>query len=384
VYILGAGFSADAGLPTIADFLNQMRDAADWLGQEKRQKELAAVDAVLDFRHNAAAAGYRVNVDLDNIEDLFSLAAALPQQTVSRDVQAAIAATLNYSQRRKLPPQARLRVSEARGWPITEAWRAAARRVVPAGGDSEDVESSVYDYYASVLAGRTSNTDNPNRNIVITFNYDLLLEEALDRLAIPFCYGLSSDSVTYDSTARSRREPTEGSLLILKLHGSLNWSLAEGLLTVFGSYDEAMAASGHPYLVPPTWEKAVGGPIRTVWEGALHALTQASRLIVVGFSFRPGDAHFKYLLAAGLMQNSSLRHIVVVNPVATRLASQIQSVLRADQFEYGVVRLQDKSFRNFVNSPQDLNSIARPLVHDGLDLFDLGTGYVERRLFLQP
>src|SRR5437899_10255807 len=90
VYLLGAGFSADAGLPTIAEFLNQMRDSTDWLGQQGREAELTAVDAVLEFRHNAAAAGYRVNVDLDNIEDLFSLAAALPQQAVSRDVQAAI------------------------------------------------------------------------------------------------------------------------------------------------------------------------------------------------------------------------------------------------------------------------------------------------------
>ena len=361
-----------------------MRDAADWLAQEHRLGELEAVDAVLDFRHRAAAAGYRVNVDLDNIEDLFSLAVALPQQTVSRDVQAAIGATLNYSQRRRLPVQARLRVSAARGWPITDAWRAAARRVVPTGGDSEDVECSVYDYYASVLAGRTSNTDNPNRNIVITFNYDLLLEEALNRLAMPFYYGLGSDNVAYDSTAGSCRDPTEGSLLILKLHGSLNWSVGEGSLTVFGSYDDAIAASGHPYLVAPTWEKAVSGPTRTVWDGALRALTDASRLIVVGSSFRAGDAHFKYLLAAGLMQNSALRHILVINPVATRLASQIQSVLRADQFEYGVVRLHDKSFRDFVNTPQDLSSIARPIVHEGLDLFDLGAGYVERRLFLQP
>ncbi len=214
VYLLGAGFSAEAGLPTIADFLNQMRDSTDWLAQQGRQAELTAVDAVLEFRHHAAAAGYRVNVDLDNIEDLFSLAAALPQQAASRDVQAAIGATLNYSQSRSRPPQVRMRVSAARGWPITPAWRAAASRVSPA-PDSEDVECSAYDYYASVLAGRTSSTDKPNRNIVITFNYDLLLEEALDRLAIPFSYGLGTDNVTYDSTARSTTEPEEGSLLIL-------------------------------------------------------------------------------------------------------------------------------------------------------------------------
>ena len=31
VYILGAGFSAEAGLPVISSFLARMRDAVDWL-----------------------------------------------------------------------------------------------------------------------------------------------------------------------------------------------------------------------------------------------------------------------------------------------------------------------------------------------------------------
>jgi hypothetical protein len=87
VYILGAGFSVDAGLPTISNFLNQMRDAADWLANEHRDDERAAVERVLEFRHSAAAAGYRVNIDLDNIEDLFSLAAARPGESMSRDMQ---------------------------------------------------------------------------------------------------------------------------------------------------------------------------------------------------------------------------------------------------------------------------------------------------------
>jgi hypothetical protein len=58
IYILGAGFSVDAGLPTIANFLNHMRDAADWLAREHRDAERAAVEEVLEFRHDAAAAGY--------------------------------------------------------------------------------------------------------------------------------------------------------------------------------------------------------------------------------------------------------------------------------------------------------------------------------------
>ena len=83
VYILGAGFGVDAGLPTVSDFLNQMRNSIDWLLRDKRDTELNAVDSVLKFRHHASAAGYRINLDLDNIEDFFSLATALPMSTTA-------------------------------------------------------------------------------------------------------------------------------------------------------------------------------------------------------------------------------------------------------------------------------------------------------------
>jgi hypothetical protein len=90
VYILGAGFSADAGLPTISSFLACMRDAIDWLELAGRSKECAAIERVLEFRHKSAVAGYRTSIDLDNVEHLFSLSDAQPGSTRSDDVQTAI------------------------------------------------------------------------------------------------------------------------------------------------------------------------------------------------------------------------------------------------------------------------------------------------------
>ena len=56
VYILGAGFSHDAGLPLISDFLVRMRDSHEWLENQVRNSEAVAIDKVLDFRLNAASA----------------------------------------------------------------------------------------------------------------------------------------------------------------------------------------------------------------------------------------------------------------------------------------------------------------------------------------
>src|SRR5437016_3900778 len=62
VYILGAGFSVEAGLPVISSFLARMRDAVDWLEKDGRDDERKAIERVLDFRHKSAAAGYRINI----------------------------------------------------------------------------------------------------------------------------------------------------------------------------------------------------------------------------------------------------------------------------------------------------------------------------------
>jgi len=46
----------------------------------------------------------------------------------------------------------------------------------------------------------------------------------------------------------------------------------------------------------------------------MSQISRATRLIVMGFSMPPTDLHFKYLLAAGLRENISLREILFVNP----------------------------------------------------------------------
>lgn len=96
VYILGAGFSVDRGLPTIKDFMLAMRDAHEWLESNNRTKEAQAIADVLDFRLQAASAAYRVKLDLENIEELFSLASASASKGLAKKIQFAIAATLDY------------------------------------------------------------------------------------------------------------------------------------------------------------------------------------------------------------------------------------------------------------------------------------------------
>lgn len=54
VYILGAGFSSDAGLPLIFDFLEQMRESVAWIEANGRP-ELEAVEKVFKAFHRRSS-----------------------------------------------------------------------------------------------------------------------------------------------------------------------------------------------------------------------------------------------------------------------------------------------------------------------------------------
>ena len=66
----------------IKNFLLRLRDSHPWLEQQGRHDEAKAVQRVLEFRLKAASAAYWVTLDLENIEELFSLASISEDETV--------------------------------------------------------------------------------------------------------------------------------------------------------------------------------------------------------------------------------------------------------------------------------------------------------------
>lgn len=99
VYILGAGFSVDAGMPLVKDFIIKMREAAEWLERQDRKIELQSIERVLDFRRESSSAAYRIKLNIDNIENLFSLASAVGSTTLTDSMINAITATLDYCEK---------------------------------------------------------------------------------------------------------------------------------------------------------------------------------------------------------------------------------------------------------------------------------------------
>jgi hypothetical protein len=312
VYILGAGFSRDAGIPLVSDFLDRMRDCLDLIDPEEDPLELESVNRILDFMQRATSASYRVRIDIENVEELFSLAAAKDADNLRYHMIEAISTTIRHCSR--FPnPLSKISIHTPHRELTPKSWimRGGIVQKPPDPREWFAFDANIYDYMAGIISGQYTRQLPIAQNSVITFNYDIELEKALDRIGATFGYGLDNDeSVLRPSLSESLPLP------IYKVHGSVNWWEQDGnpdALTVTNGHDPT-TENRRRVLVPPTWQKSFGGPLREVWQGALEAIENATRIVVVGFSMPPTDLHFRYLLAAGLQHNVSLRDILFVNP----------------------------------------------------------------------
>ncbi len=329
VYILGAGFSMEAGIPGITGFLDALRDSLAWLEKANRKAEADAVREVLLFRKEAAAASDRVRLNVEDIEELFSLASATPGGRTAEYVTTAIAATIDYCRTQPPSPESVIITQMVEGTTMF-----ANRR---SGTEPTRVQWAPYEFYAAMMSGLLTEPSANARNTVITFNYDTILEDALKTIGVTCDYRLSGhmEPVT--------QEPI---LPVLKMHGSVNWGVQTSEnafhaspFSARESYAAVRDNSERVALIPPTWHKKFDGGLDGVWDAAVAAIEQATRVIIVGFSIPATDTHFKYLLAAGLRNNISLRCVLFVNPEADRLRPRVESVLRPDLFERGVVKM---------------------------------------------
>jgi hypothetical protein len=353
VYILGAGFSRDAGLPLVNDFLERMGDCLESDSLQPRGRE--AIQKVFEFRLKAAAAAYRAMLNVENIEELFSLASALEGQNDSDYIPTAIAATLDTTRRSNPNCRIQTMLLDPQTGQVTSS--EGVRQPIP-----------LYQLYAEILNGNFCDRREKAKNTIITFNYDTLLEDGLHGAGLPFTYGIPEPYAIYEQPNCTQ----DGTgLPVYKLHGSVNWSIdpsSSNKVRIYNSYDYVKAREERVFLVPPTWRKVFGEQLGAVWDGAVRALSDATRIVVLGFSMPPTDTHFKYLLIAGLQNNISLRKLLFVNPgldperyplESHRLRENLFSILRLELEDRRLIELLPANTMQFLLTNETRKSIGR-------------------------
>tara|TARA_R110002020_G_scaffold26323_4_gene85021 strand:- start:12584 stop:13561 length:978 start_codon:yes stop_codon:yes gene_type:complete len=301
-----------------------MRDAAIWYEQNNQLTQMRAIHEVLKFRLDAASAAYRVPIDLENIEELFSLASAANHK-IEKDVRISIAATLEYCRGAEADPLAVVMNAEPKHASVLKA------RSVKQTLDNQVSTIPLYD----ALALRFLKALSPKNSTVISFNYDDLVEKSVINLGGTFHYGIATKHENQIGSSYHGN-----GLAVLKMHGSLNWAYAdkrEANFTVFEDAAAVLKAGLVPQIVPPTWNKTIAKKLAEVWSSAITRLETATRIYVVGFSMPQTDMHFKYLLAAGLQKNFSLREIVFVDPSDT-IPTRAGTILASREIQGGRVK----------------------------------------------
>lgn len=155
------------------------------------------------------------------------------------------------------------------------------------------------------------------RDTVISFNYDCLIDRALQQEGLrrwkpAESYGFPiNEGLNLWDHAPVRGPSTVNPIRLLKPHGSLNWVIDSANESV--RLTEPYLAETADSIVPPSWDKeeVTRWPWRDVWRGARSALASANVLLAIGYSVPVTDQFSQALIRADVRR---LEALVLVNP----------------------------------------------------------------------
>jgi hypothetical protein len=169
---------------------------------------------------------------------------------------------------------------------------------------------------------------------VITLNYDLTCERALHPCPCRRAPGFFYDGLVEPRVARTETHASElfapgmvwrgeGTVPLVKLHGSLNWHVQNDQLLVFQDARLAFRAGGTAAIVAPVPEKAPPPWLAGAWRAARAVLSSATRWVVVGYSLPAYDRAVFDLLHSTA---ADVQRVELHDPAATALRDRWQAV----------------------------------------------------------
>jgi hypothetical protein len=156
------------------------------------------------------------------------------------------------------------------------------------------------------------------RDVILSFNYDCLMDESLRHAAkrkwlAASGYGVAATGEIGDWQDHSGygRFPKVG-LRLYKLHGSLNWRVGAGGDLELLSDPYETRPDGELCIVPPLWQKSFdAAPFRDIWLAARGVLTRVKALLVIGYSLPLTDVYTQAMLRIDV---PDLDFLLIANP----------------------------------------------------------------------
>jgi hypothetical protein len=169
---------------------------------------------------------------------------------------------------------------------------------------------------------------------ILTFNYDLLIEESFGEKCIwnpidGYGYRIPGKTTIWCRKWLVKHEPKpDSSFELIKLHGSINWQLYKNGVVKFKQkpyYSRMKQNKIHHEkicILPPGWDKKFdNNPYKVLWEKAHNYLYNCKSLIILGYSLPETDltarALFAEVVRQRATQNNRLTELHIADPKKT-------------------------------------------------------------------
>ena len=330
VFILGAGFSKGYN-PKVVPLINEFLDIAEKkkvLKPDEEHKELVSfIEKYFgDYGH--------VNIE--------TLASFLTTDLVPDISQ-------KYEYREKLYKQLVLIIVHTLGW----LYKDPLNKVV----------QDTFQKFADKLV--------ENGIDVITFNYDLILDNLLnntEKWLMVTGYGVEMKPAGISLFAEKEIYQSKSKMSYLKLHGSLNWGRSilphpykgdELVISPFGlklnperseimPIEYMVSATGSPlvnkyyetFIIPPilSKERFYTTPLlQNIWYIAKERIMRSKEIFIIGYSFPPSDflAEFLFRQSVASPSSESEKKIRVINKsIDRRYKERVENIFQKSEFEY--------------------------------------------------
>jgi hypothetical protein len=171
-------------------------------------------------------------------------------------------------------------------------------------------------------------------DVIITFNYDMMIEECIPTDGLHWNpsdgYGFHASGVTLDWARLWKGKHKEvaagrSQFQVLKLHGSLNWTLYKtNKVRLKPRPYVVRARNGIPVfdkcsVLAPGWHKRIDiSPYRQLWRKARLELEKRSSLAIIGYSLPDTDLLARALLSEVCRSRAAreryLKHLYLADP----------------------------------------------------------------------
>ncbi len=332
VFILGAGFSKQAGGLLIKEIFTQKADLPDkykylWARYEAAGKYSTSrdIESFMDYLAGLSFLELGWEINLKDEKKKFRSASQVYSDTIIA-VLDILEKAIDRTSAKALPVQ--------------------------------------YSYFTDKFLRPLCNGDT--RTSIISFNWDVVCEQALLSGFSHFHYG--SDMIVSENKYAGFRKGIE----VYKLHGSTNWLYCEKCKKIY-AYKQSLAHNPRSVsihkcakcgqkivrtIVPPTWEKTpYVDQLKSLWKNSWSVLrNNAELVIIIGYSLSQRDLLAQHYIMSALSGNEKLIKVLLVNGISDDGEGFLERFLDKGKFSN-----TKQTFADFVQSG-DIRTVASSLI----------------------